>query len=99
MESNRLTIIPSDGAIYRDQQVFMNLDLTTCGIPTEIHALQWKDGAGWIEYIDNRPNLLISEQPQWALDCVELWESTYQTWLIQQAAPLPVIEDSDTAPE
>lgn len=95
MESNRLTIIPVDGAVYRDQQVFVNLDFTNCGIPADVHALQWKDGLGWIEYTDTRENLPITEQPTWALACVQLWEDAYQLWLTEQSAPDPLDETVD----
>lgn len=77
MESNRLTIIVSDGAVYRDQGAISNLDLTNCGIPSDIHALQWLNGSGHIEYVGPDHNDPITELPQWALNCVALWEIAY----------------------
>jgi len=85
MESNRLTIVPVDSAVYRDQAVFMGLDLSICNIPEDVHALQWLNNTGWIEFVDPIPNEDITELPQWALDCVQVWETAYQTMLDEQA--------------
>jgi hypothetical protein len=77
MESNRLTIIVDDGAVYRDQGTYLGLDLSSCGIPQDVHVLQWMTDTGWIEYQDTRPNLDISELPDWATSCISVWESMY----------------------
>lgn len=76
----RLTIIPSDSAVYVDS-VCKILDLSNCEIPVDVHALQWFETKGWIEFkdIDNDPftpkpaNELIEELPQWALNCYQVW--------------------------
>lgn len=76
----RLTIIPSDNAVYVDG-VAHELDVTTAGIPTDVHALQWYDTRGWIEFTDVDPftpkpaNQEISELPQWANACVTVWNA------------------------
>lgn len=85
MESNRLTIIVKDSAVYRDQGVLMNLDLTSCGIPTDVHALQWFNNEGHIEYFGPVPNSNITELPSWASNCVAVWETAYQTLIDSQA--------------
>lgn len=41
--TRRLTIIPSDGAVYTDSGAQINLDLSSCGVPENIHALQWNN--------------------------------------------------------
>ena len=79
MDSKRLTIIPSDKTVYRDQGVQFDLDFSNCGIPANVHALQWFDGNGEIEYEGNVPNDTITELPAWALACVALWEQAYNT--------------------
>lgn len=84
MESNRLTIIVSDGAVYRDQNTFINLDLSGCNIPPDVHALQWLNNSGQIEYIGPVPNDNITELPQWALDCIQVWETKYQATIDEQ---------------
>ena len=57
----KLTIIPDgkiigiDGTFYRDVQQ----DLSW--IPSNVHAVQWSDSSGEIEYNDGTPNQIISE--------------------------------------
>jgi hypothetical protein len=74
----RLTIIPSDEKIGIDGLFFKCLDLVACAIPANIHALQWYETEGEVEFIDNpdrtKPqNELISELPVWANACVTKW--------------------------
>lgn len=94
MESNRLTIIVNDNAVYRDQGVLMNLNLASCNIPEGVHALQWMTNTGHIEYTGPVPNDDISELPQWALDCVQVWEIAYQEMIAAQTT-----ENAPTNPE
>ena len=57
----KLTIIPDgkiigiDGTFYRDVQQ----DLSW--IPSNVHAVQWSDSSGEIEYNDGTPNEIISD--------------------------------------
>lgn len=60
----QLTIIPIDGAVYRDGVSVHHLNLE--GIPAEIHALQWNGSDGWIEYNNGTPNENIDSLPAWA---------------------------------
>lgn len=75
----RLTIIPVDNAVYVDRECRI-LDLTSCDIPDDIHALQWLGASGWIEFGDNdgdgiKPaNETISALPAWANACVQVWQ-------------------------
>ena len=80
----KLIIIVEDNAVYVDGVMKASeplpLDLSKCGIPSNVHALQWKDTFGWIEFQDNpdgtkTDNESITELPKWALACVEVWES------------------------
>lgn len=82
----RLTIIVSDGAVYQDGVVYA--DLVWEGTPENVHALQWKDGAGWVEYNDGTANKDITELPHWALKAMSAW-----TLDELKAAQLPVLED------
>ena len=79
----RLTIIPDDSfvAINGDGS-HRPLDLSTCYIPSEVHALQWFETKGWIEFDDpidpfapKQPNEEITVLPGWALAAVSVWES------------------------
>ena len=77
----RLTIIPIDGFVAVDGvSKFAPLDLSNCGIPADVHALQWYDIKGWIEFSDDGdpftpkpPNELINKLPAWANACVQVW--------------------------
>jgi len=67
----KLTIIPNDGAVYINNYCY--LDLALSGIPTNVHALQWNETKGWIEYTDEAPNEDITELPSWTSSCITLW--------------------------
>jgi hypothetical protein len=67
----KLTIIPSDGAVYENGVSY--LDLTWQGTPLNVHALQWFDIAGWIEFNDGTPNEDITVLPQWANNAMDAW--------------------------
>lgn len=75
----RLTIIPDDNAVYIDNDCRV-LDLSSCNIPQEVHALQWYDTRGWIEFdqVDpftpKPPNQDITELPAWANCSVVKWQ-------------------------
>jgi len=70
----RLTIIPVDGAVYNDNVNYTELDLSSCGIPADVHALQWDGSAGHIEFTDTRENEEITVLPDWANACVAKWD-------------------------
>lgn len=69
----RLTIIPVDGTVGEDDKFYNNLDLSSCSIPADVHALQWDGVAGWIEFKDPVPNQPITELPSWANCCMAKW--------------------------
>ena len=66
----KLTIIPIDGAVYEDEISY--LGLVWEGTPSNVHALQWQDIAGWIEYVD-QPNEDIIVLPEWADNAMAAW--------------------------
>ena len=66
----KLTIIPIDGAVYEDGISY--LGLVWEGTPSNVHALQWQDIAGWIEYVD-QPNEDIIVLPEWADNAMAAW--------------------------
>lgn len=69
----KLTIIPSDGAVYENGVCYSGL--TWDGTPTDVHALQYDSDLlyGWIEFNDGKPNEDIFELPQWALNAEAAW--------------------------
>ena len=66
----KLTIIPVDGAVYEGGISY--LGLVWEGTPPNVHALQWQDVAGWIEYVD-QPNEDITALPEWAYNAMAAW--------------------------
>lgn len=70
----KLTIIPADGSVGENDVFYSDLNLSSCNIPADVHALQWQDTAGWIEYnsplVENQP---ITELPAWANCCMTKW--------------------------
>jgi hypothetical protein len=75
IDSNRLAIIVDDGAVYTDDKVIIGLDFSACGIPEDIHAIQWQDGQGEVEYRDTRHNFIVTDLPDWALACYQQFKS------------------------
>jgi hypothetical protein len=90
----KLTIIPSDGAVYKDGSSYSELDLSV--VPSNVHALQWKDTKGWIEFTDNddgtRPqNADITELPSWANTCLAKWDEAEAAKVIPLEIEKPVV--------
>lgn len=75
----RLTIIPVDGAVYVNGVSYAGLDLSF--VPADVHALQWYDTFGELEFkrsfvdgkIVHSQNQVITELPSWANVCVTKW--------------------------
>ena len=57
----RITLIPSDKTIGIDNEFYRNIEQDFSWIPSNIHAVQWYDTWGEIEYIDGSPNKRIEE--------------------------------------
>jgi hypothetical protein len=68
----KLTIIPVDGAVYKDGVSYSDLDLLSA--PSDVHALQWDGAAGWIEFTSPIPNQEITELPAWTNACLVKWD-------------------------
>jgi hypothetical protein len=73
----RLSIIRADGAVYKDSVSYAGLDLSA--IPANVHALQWYETEGEVEFVSNpdrtKPqNELISELPAWATTAISKWD-------------------------
>lgn len=85
----KLTIITNDKAVYKDNKSY--LDLTLSNIPDDVHALQWNNDTGWIEYKNHvKPNETISSLPQWANDALTVWQQAYDA---EEAANLAALQE------
>jgi hypothetical protein len=67
-----LTIIPVDGNVKKDGIGYIDLDLSSCAIPTNIRALQWQETKGWLEFWDKQ-NEDITSLPSWVDCCLAVW--------------------------
>ena len=77
----RVTIIPIDSFVaVNNDSSHTPLNLSLCNIPQNIHALQWFDTKGWIEFTDpvdlfeqKQSNEIIESLPSWAENCILVW--------------------------
>jgi hypothetical protein len=90
----KLTIIPTDGSVGEDGKFYLDLDLSSCAIPTNVHALQWDGVAGWIEFNEPIPNEEISSLPSWANCCMAKWDQANQP---PDPAPPTAEQNKETA--
>jgi hypothetical protein len=67
-----LTIIPIDGNVIKDKVGYLNLDLSSCAIPSNVRALQWQETSGWLEFWDQQ-NEDITTLPSWTDCCLAVW--------------------------
>jgi hypothetical protein len=77
----RVSIIPVDGTVRKGDIPYIGLDLNSCGIPADVHALQWEEyeaNKGHIEFNSPLvPNQEIIELPTWADACLVKWQEEY----------------------
>lgn len=85
----KLTIVPIDNNVIKDN-VPLNcaIDLSSCAIPSNIRALQWRETSGWIEFWD-QDNQDITELPSWVTCCVAIYDVAM--------APKPVLPQTAEA--
>lgn len=69
----RLTIIVADKTVYKGGVPYGNLDLSF--VPADVCALQWFTDNGWVEFVGDAPNQSITQLPDWADQCVALWDA------------------------
>jgi hypothetical protein len=82
----KLTIIKDDGAIYKDGVAYLNLNLNE--MPTDIHALQWNNDGGNIEYVEGTDHVLnekITELPSWVNNILIKWQTADDAQKIKDA--------------
>lgn len=77
----KLTIIPEDNSVYIDG-VCIN-SLTWTDTPDNVHALQWNNDIGWIEFNDGNKNQIITDIPIWAQNAIDAWTNA-NTSITQQ---------------
>lgn len=86
----RLTIIPETALVNKDYVPYSELDLSNCGIPLDVWALQWYDVSGHIEYIgSDKQNEDITVLPDWAVAAEAVWQAKYDEEHAPPPAPTP----------
>jgi hypothetical protein len=81
----RLTIIAETQSVGKDGLFYDNLDLSSCNMPPNVWALQWNENRGHIEFNTTIPNEEILSLPDWATNCLEMWNVAN--------TPIPLTED------
>lgn len=73
LDPKRIAVIPDDGTVIHNRVGLSNLDLSNCGLPKNLHALQWNgsSGIGEVEFTD-KDNEQLWEFPDWALAAIEV---------------------------
>lgn len=77
----RVCIIPIDGAVRKGDITYNTLDLSSCEIPDNVHALQWEENEPNKGHIEFKSALIqnqeITELPAWADACLNKWQEEY----------------------
>lgn len=71
----RVSILPSDGAVYIDGFSFSKLDLSF--IPADVHAIQWYGESGHVEYKDPVTGLMTKNED---IDSLEAYQAAIDAW-------------------
>jgi hypothetical protein len=85
-------VILGAGTVGKDDIFFNNLDLSSCGMPSNVWALQWNeknDNKGHIEFNTPTPNENITSLPAWANSCLAVWQVAYDASIAPPPAPTP----------
>ena len=86
----RLTIIPADGSVGKNGVFYNGLNLSSCAIPVDIHALQWEESEPNKGHIEFKSALVqnqdITELPAWANACVAKWDEAETARLAAEEA-------------
>lgn len=90
----KLTIIPADGAVYKDGICYSGLSFT---VPDNVHALQWRGEYGWVEFSNGNPNETITELPMWADAAMAVWDEANTPPVPQPPTPEQVLAEYTSA--
>lgn len=75
----RVVIVKTTNTVIKDGVARDDLDLSSCGLPDNLWALQWNeqgDESGHIEYKGaDAQNDSITELPSWAISCLTVLQA------------------------
>lgn len=78
IQTDRITIVVEDGAVYTDEHVIIYLDLSSCGIPEDVHAFIWFKDKGQIEFKGvEKCNEHVTVVPEWAWNALSVYEQEF----------------------
>jgi hypothetical protein len=98
----RITIIPSDNAVYVDGVGISGIDCST--VPKGVHALQWGGVSGMVEFVDEDPfdnksltPEILTELPAYAVALEAVWQTAFAAQEAERQAAAE-LEARNTAP-
>jgi len=85
----KLSIVTDDKMVAKDGVGYFNLDISY--VPNTVHALQWYETYGEIEYKSTGPyrkpaNEQITALPDWANTALTKWDAAIEEAAIEEAA-------------
>lgn len=84
---SRITIIPSDTYCSIDDVGYTGVNMAS--VPSDVHAIQWFGGSGWIEYSENEDGTKPANQP---IDSMQPYQSVLDSWAVideEHHQPIP----------
>lgn len=73
----RVTIIPSDGFVSVNNNGYSDIDLSS--IDPSIHAVQWNNTEGWIEFVNNLDGTKPANE---FINSIELFQPALDAWQV-----------------
>ena len=90
----KVTIIPEDKFISVGGTGYIGINTDWSYIPTGVHAVQWKDTSGEVEYNDGSPNVGITSLGVYE-PAVTHHENERLRLIAQEAADQAILDDKD----
>jgi hypothetical protein len=82
----RLVILAETSTVNKDGFAYSYLNLSGCGVPADVWALQWYSTFGHIEFVSPlSQNQDITVLPDWANAALAVWQTKYD----EEHAPPP----------
>jgi hypothetical protein len=83
----RYSIIREDNAVVVDGEHYI---VDCSSLPANIHAIQWNNGRGHIEFVDDDPND-GKRDPNRAIDDFSPYQHLIETWKLVKSAGTPPV--------
>jgi|DEB0MinimDraft_3_1074331.scaffolds.fasta_scaffold166634_2 hypothetical protein len=94
----RIVIVKPSGTVQKNGVSRDDLDLSSCGLPSNLWALQWNeqgDNTGHLEYVGaDVQNETITELPSWVNPCLAVWQAELDREAAEIAAEIAAQESN-----